>query len=179
MPISLRLASHLAVILWALLLEVKMKQYPSQEYLNSILEYRDGELYWKKNMTSTVKEGMKAGHLAKDGRVCIRIKTILYKRYRIVWIMFNGNIPDNLVIDHIDRNPLNDKIENLRLLSHSLNLLNTDAKNIITRKRKYGIAYIAYYVHNGIYKTKTFYTEQDAIDWISYEKSKIFDEYYT
>ena len=35
--------------------------------------------------------------------------------HRIVWEMHFGTIPDNKIIDHIDGNPFNNRIENLRL----------------------------------------------------------------
>lgn len=48
--------------------------------------------------------------------------------HRIMWEHCNGVIPDGLEIDHKDDNPLNNKIENLQLLTHQQNLLKA-AKN--------------------------------------------------
>ena len=45
--------------------------------------------------------------------------------HRVVWELFNGKIPDGLCIDHIDGNTSNNKIENLRLLTHKENMRNT------------------------------------------------------
>lgn len=44
--------------------------------------------------------------------------------HRIVWEAFNGKIPANLEIDHKDRNKHNNKLSNLRLVTHSQNCLN-------------------------------------------------------
>jgi hypothetical protein len=44
--------------------------------------------------------------------------------HRIVWESFNGKIPNGLEIDHIDRNKHNNKLKNLRLVTHSENCLN-------------------------------------------------------
>ena len=49
--------------------------------------------------------------------------------HRIVWEAFNGKIPANLEIDHKDRNKHNNKLSNLRLVTHSDNLLNRKPKN--------------------------------------------------
>lgn len=44
--------------------------------------------------------------------------------HRIVWELFNGSIPDGLCIDHIDGDTSNNKIENLRLVTHKENMRN-------------------------------------------------------
>jgi hypothetical protein len=47
-----------------------------------------------------------------------------YGYHRLVWIHFNGSIPKGRVVDHIDRNPKNNRIENLRLATSSENSAN-------------------------------------------------------
>ncbi len=50
--------------------------------------------------------------------------------HRIIWQLFNGTIPDGFIIDHIDGNPLNNLITNLRLITKTENNRNTGkAKN--------------------------------------------------
>jgi hypothetical protein len=44
--------------------------------------------------------------------------------HRIVWEIHNGTISDGLVIDHIDGNPLNNKLDNLRLVTQAINSRN-------------------------------------------------------
>ncbi len=48
---------------------------------------------------------------------------------RIIWQLFNGKIPDGFVVDHIDGNSLNNKIENLRIVTKEKN-----ARNLKKRK---------------------------------------------
>lgn len=48
-----------------------------------------------------------------------------YICHRIIWEIFNGPIPDGLIIDHIDGNPQNNKIDNLRLVTHKQNARNS------------------------------------------------------
>jgi hypothetical protein len=58
------------------------------------------------------------------------ISGIKYKIHRIIWVMHYGEIDDSLLIDHVDGNPFNNKIENLRLVTYKENSLN----KIIHRK---------------------------------------------
>lgn len=50
--------------------------------------------------------------------------------HRLMWEIFNGPIPNGYEIDHIDRNPSNNALNNLRLVTHSENAKNANHKNI-------------------------------------------------
>jgi len=54
----------------------------------------------------------------------IEFKNHQYVIHRIIWVLLNEKIDDNLVIDHIDGNPFNNKISNLRLVDISTNQRN-------------------------------------------------------
>ncbi len=47
-----------------------------------------------------------------------------YKAHRIIWELFNGPIPPDKIIDHIDGNKSNNEIGNLRLVSEKQNATN-------------------------------------------------------
>ena len=83
-----------------------------QETLHELFEYHEGDLYWKIKANNFIKIGDRAGY--KDPKLggMTRIKRKLYKNNRIIFMMFNGWLPNR--IDYIDCNRLNDKIENLR-----------------------------------------------------------------
>lgn len=51
-----------------------------------------------------------------------------YRVHRLVFMAFKGNIPDNMVIDHIDGNKLNNHIDNLRCVTLSENCLNPNTR---------------------------------------------------
>lgn len=45
--------------------------------------------------------------------LCLDGKPINYYVHRLVWITFNGDIPKNLVISHIDEDSSNNRLDNL------------------------------------------------------------------
>lgn len=47
----------------------------------------------------------------------------LYYAHRIIWTMFTEDWPEN-EIDHIDRNGFNNRISNLRDVTHQVNMMN-------------------------------------------------------
>lgn len=53
------------------------------------------------------------GSLDKDGYKIIKIKGRQFKEHRIVWFLHYGEFPKN-ELDHINRNRLDNRIENLR-----------------------------------------------------------------
>jgi hypothetical protein len=55
----------------------------------------------------------------------VRFENKLYKVHRIIWILHNGEIDNDLVINHKDNNPFNNKIKNLELVEQTLNMRRT------------------------------------------------------
>lgn len=61
-----------------------------------------------------------AGSLDSKGYVQIKIKGRLYLAHRLAWLYVHGVFPDSH-LDHIDRNPKNNAIANLRICSRPEN----------------------------------------------------------
>jgi hypothetical protein len=97
---------------------------PDIAYLKSILEYRDGSLYHKQNR-GKARAGEIAGSLSKHYWV-LRIDGKNYYAHRIVFLMNHGWCPE--VIDHINGDKLDNRIENLRPASASQNTWNSPAR---------------------------------------------------
>lgn len=66
--------------------------------------------------------------LDHNGYNRIGIKGKKYSIHRLVYISFFGNIDKVLVIDHIDRNKLNNNLDNLRAVERSINSKNVEIK---------------------------------------------------
>ena len=91
----------------------------TQDQVKHLFEYRDGELYWRVSLSYRLKIGAKAGTISSNGYLRTKIKGKLYLNHRIIFLMFYGYLPEK--VDHIDNNPLNNRINNLRSASSSQN----------------------------------------------------------
>ena len=122
-----------------------------------------GDLIWKERPrehfnTSTgwriankMYSGKVAGCASKKGYIFIgvlsleksdngRRKKAFSLAHRVAWEMNFGPIPKGLMIDHIDRNPSNNRLSNLRLATSAQNLRN---KNV-NKNNKLGIKGISF-----------------------------------
>lgn len=72
-----------------------------------------------------------AGCVRPDGYVYIGLDGKRHYAHRIAWILVKGEIPDGMEIDHIDHNPANNRISNLRLVTKEGNRKNRgrDSRN--------------------------------------------------
>lgn len=58
----------------------------------------------------------------------VSLKNSSYGVHRVIWLLHNGRIDSNMVVDHIDNNPSNNSIDNLRMVSFSENSKNRISK---------------------------------------------------
>lgn len=108
----------------------------NQSQLKELFEYKDGNLIWKVKRGTRGKKGSIAGYTnIKNGYIDIKINNTVYKMHRLVWIYHFGNIPNELVIDHIDRIRNNNYIENLRLVTRQENSFNNSSLGYSYHKR--------------------------------------------
>lgn len=104
----------------------------TQKRLKEVILYDadTGFLYWRKSECG-VKEGDRAGYISSYGYLSIKVDQKEYHAHRLVWLYHKGYLPENS-LDHIDRNKINNRIENLREVSNQCNMRNTG--NWITNK---------------------------------------------
>lgn len=95
------------------------------EYLRSILDYNpDTGIFTRKVSTSnSVKVGAVAGCPGGGGYLLIMIQRRLHLAHRLAWLYMHGEWP-KLTIDHINRNRSDNRIANLRDVSHKQNQQN-------------------------------------------------------
>jgi hypothetical protein len=84
-------------------------------------DYRDGKLFYKKSK-GCMKQGSEAGTVNPSGHLKTLIKRKPYLLHRIIFMMHHGYLPK--MLDHIDGNPANNRVENLRSATWSQNNLN-------------------------------------------------------
>lgn len=73
--------------------------------------------------------GRRVGHEAgtlNRGYLQVNIRGSIYRAHRLAWLLHTGSWPTN-VIDHIDRNPSNNRISNLRDVPQAINNQNVRA----------------------------------------------------
>jgi hypothetical protein len=98
----------------------KVKEINYEE-ISKAVYYKDGLLFWKHN-------NKPAGAKGNTGYMKVQINKIAYSTHRLVWVLFNKEIPIDKQIDHINRNRSDNRIENLRLATPSSNALNKPCK---------------------------------------------------
>jgi hypothetical protein len=71
------------------------------------------------------KAGDRVGfYVETSGYRRLRINKKSYAEHRVIWEMHNGPIEKGFIIDHIDGDHLNNRIENLRITTASQNNMN-------------------------------------------------------
>lgn len=93
----------------------------TKERLHYLFVYSNGELRRRVDVAGE-KAGREAGWNAGRGYRYIQVDGIQYSTHRIIYLMFHGYLPE--MLDHIDRDKSNNRIENLRPCTKNQNFYN-------------------------------------------------------
>lgn len=103
-----------------------------QNEVKRLFDYIDGILYWKTKTTARTNNiviGTSAGRINSQGYLQTMIYGNRYLNHRLIFLYHHGYMPENMV-DHIDRNTLNNRIENLREVTQQCNVRNSKLNKI-------------------------------------------------
>lgn len=102
----------------------------TRDFVNEMYEYNDGKLMHK-------RLGHQLGGPDTKGYLQCRVKSKLHSVHRIIFLMHHGYLPK--IVDHIDGDKQNNRIENLRASDDSKNQWNRKAQANKTGVKGVGI----------------------------------------
>lgn len=120
---------------------IPMKPNITQDRLKQLLHYNpDTGKFTRLTKWGSQQIGDEPGSNSKFGYRYIGVDGKGYPAHRLAWLYMYGEIPSG-DIDHINRDPTDDKISNLRSVSHSTNLHNSSHRDSASKVK-------------GVYRTK-------------------------
>lgn len=146
-----------------------------ENQLKQMLRYEPdtGLLFWTDVAHKSVR-GKQAGTFNR-GYVVVMYKSKFYKAHRLAWLLTYGSWPKEM-IDHIDGDPSNNKLNNLRDVNNHVNQCNrhkarADSKSGLMGASPYRNKWRSQIKRNGIIKyLGIFNTAQEAHE--AYKKEK-------
>ncbi|MCK4500883.1 HNH endonuclease [Candidatus Babeliales bacterium] len=121
---------------------------------------------FRRNPIGQHKNRSNRGYVSLDVVLCRGSKCSHRRISRLLYDAFIGEIPKGMVVDHKDRNPANNSLNNLRLATRAQNAWNSKKKGVQKHRGRYRarITVNGKRISLGLYDT-----EQEAVD--AYEKA--------
>ena len=143
---------------------------PTNQMLQAMAQvvfcYRDDNLFWRTRARGR-KLSVPAGCINGNGYMQVNHRKRSYKVHNVIWNYHYGHIPEGYSVDHIDRNPLNNALGNLRLatpreqtLNQSLSLPSSGYNNIYQNKLRWRVCF---WLHGRRQELGNFITLDEAI----------------
>jgi hypothetical protein len=114
---------------------MRINPLPPVDYLRQRLRYEPdtGKIYWRDY--ASMPKSWRARYAGREALTYVkpsghqmgRIDRKAYQAHRIAWALHHGEDPAG-EIDHINHDPLDNRIENLRVVSHQENHRNTSLR---------------------------------------------------
>lgn len=139
------------------------------ERVKELLAYdpETGIFTWKLDRNSLVKKGDAAGGVSKFGHIVLRADHKFVLAHRAAWAITHGDWPKT-DIDHINGDPADNRIANLRIVSRGHNLQNQrkahrDSKSGLLGVKQVGKKWYAKIMAAGVrYELGIFLTPEEA-----------------
>lgn len=147
---------------------MRFRKLPPREVLQEVFEYRDGSIYWRKKVCDRTVVGARAGFDSDVGtkRRIVGLFGKKWYEYRIIAAMHGMDVSGE--IDHIDRDSMNNRIENLRPSTRSANAINRGLQSN-NKSGHVGVSWdarsgkwYAYIKRNGVMKNLGLYAQKNA-----------------
>ena len=104
---------------------MSFKALPSQDQLKALFEYDvDTGILLNKRLKKRSGYILKGGNSTKAHWVSKIGKTV-FTQQRLIWMWVYGEDPGELLVDHIDQDSLNNRLDNLRLVTRRQNRQNS------------------------------------------------------
>jgi hypothetical protein len=98
------------------------KYTPIPSLAADLFRYEEGKLFWKVDRNGGVDAGTRAGYVSASGYRNVKIAQRSFREHRVIWFLCTGDDPGLLEIDHINHDRTDNRIENLRVVTHRENV---------------------------------------------------------
>ena len=147
------------LVLFTMEYKRQVNEFCTNAPIDKLIEYKNGKLYWKVRRFSGKGLGMLSNEVGdevkcstdNDGYLVFKIgrrKKCNFKAHRVCYELCKGEIPDGFHIDHIDGNPANNLISNLRAVLPEVNGRNQK----LNSRNKSGVIGVSYHEKENAYK---------------------------
>lgn len=102
------------------------------EQISQLVHYKDGRLIYNKTgrpCDTAIQRGYRKVSIA------CKPKNLQARAHRVVWFLHNGVVPEGMLVDHINGDRSDNRIENLRLVNHTDNSQNCTGKGYYQSKK--------------------------------------------
>jgi len=105
--------------------EMTFRALPLQSRLQELFDYNpDTGILMNRRLNRPAGYNLKGGKSTKTHRV-VKVDGHVFTMHRLIWMWWYGEDPGAYLVDHIDQNSLNNRLDNLRLATRELNRRNS------------------------------------------------------
>lgn len=156
----------------------------TQEALRGVVHYesKTGKMTWAIGFLGKVQKGREVGNLTPNGYRIAKVFGFNYLVHRLAWLYVYGRFPDGL-IDHINGDKLDNRIENLREATKAENAWNsaisTNAQGVKglrfdKRRKRWSGCVLA---NRQYHFTPSSKDRSEVVEWVTKLREKLHGEF--